>query len=188
MDTFQDSCFCCGSKEDPYFDTINVSHRPPDAYVGLLAGIAMSVVAGGLGYSLASTESQYFLLRALGYIGWLIGYIYYVSRGTSATFNVVVCPSCRKKYVNRKLLRMAIIVSAILISLVGAVVVSAVMGKDDYTGVPLVAGGVILVAAFFFGLLSKPRLVEEGPEQSVINIPGIGRVRVDNSWSEADSR
>ena len=182
-----DTCISCGSKEDPYFDTITAYHHPPDAYFGLLVGVLISVAAGTLSNFLPGTPNQHYFLYVLFSISLAAGFEYYSFRSTSAKYHLVACPSCRKKYTNRKLLRVAIITTLVLISVVGAVVVSAVAGSDEYVYLPVISAGIIGVIALYFKLLSKPKLVEAGADESIINVPGLGHVQVDNSLSEVRS-
>ena len=176
----QESCICCGSEEDPYLDFLSVVHRPPDAFVGLILGALISAGSTALVYSLAPPAD--YLPSIIAFIGVAGGVTYYTLRTKSASIQILVCLPCRKKYAKRRLLRVVIITAMVLISVVGAVVVSAVMGRDDYTYVPAVLAGIIGIIALCFRRLSKPRFVVIGDKQSVITIPGIGPVQVDNSW------
>jgi hypothetical protein len=119
-----DTCISCGSKEDPYFDTMTAYHHPPDAYFGLLISALISGAALMLGYSLAGTPNQFRLLSPVASFVLVVGFVYYAHRSTSAEYQLVFCPSCRKKYINRKFLRIAIITALILISVV--------VGSDEY--------------------------------------------------------
>lgn len=180
----QYTCAYCGSNEDPYLDTVTVVHRPPDAYLGLVI-VALINTGGGLVYSLTGMRTQYdFLIRIAAFIGSGFGVVYYFWRRTSATYELFFCPNCRKKHTSRQFNRIAIITSIVLISFGGAILVSAVMGSDDYIYVSVVLGGMIAVIALYFRLLSKPKFIAMGDEVSVINIPGLGHIRVTNSWTE----
>jgi len=184
MDT-RDACVACGSEDDICLEPVSVVHRPPDAYAVLFGGALISAMGGSLLYAFTGVQAQYNIaLQMASFVGLGAGFAYYHFRTTWAKYLLIFCSSCRKKYANSEFNRMAIKILIAVVSIGGAIIVSAVMGSDDYIYIPLVLGGLIGVIAFYFKLLSKPKFVTIGDEISVINIPGVGQVKAPNPWPE----
>jgi hypothetical protein len=125
----------------------------------------------GLYYSTAGDQNSF---RIAATVGSWAGILYYNYRSRRVSYNLLFCEPCRKRFLTRKYVRIAIIVTVILVSVAGAVITSAVMGNDDYVYVPVVAGGVIWVVALGFKFLSRPKVTAIGKDVTTLSIPGIG--------------
>jgi hypothetical protein len=172
-----DPCISCGTKDDLCLERVYAYYHPRDSYIGLLA---CGIVGWGIGlyYSAAGDQSG---LQVAAMVGTWTGILYYKYRSRQATYDLLFCEPCRKRFLTRKYVRIAIIVTVILVSIVGAIITSAVMGNDDYVYVPVVAGGVICVVALCFKLLSKPKITAIGEDVTTLSLPGIGHRQIKTS-------
>ena len=172
-----ETCLGCGSKDDLYFETVKIVHRPPDTYIALLVGAFINTAVSSVLYATGTSG----IFHLFGFAGMGVAIGYYHSRSTWASCLFTFCKSCRNRYAGKAFNRIAIMIIIVLTVFGGMIITSAVAG-DDYFHVPLIIAGVIFAASLYYKLLAKPKFVTIGEKNSVVSIPGIGLIQIKNPW------
>ena len=172
-----ETCLGCGSKGDLYFETVKIVHRPPDVYIALLIGAFINTAVSSLLYATGTPR----VFHLFGFTGMAIAIGYYHSRTTWASCLFTFCKACRNRYASKAFNRIAIKI-IIVLTVIGGMIITSVVAGDDYFQVPLIIAGVIFAASRYYKLLAKPKFVTVGEKTSVVSVPGIGLIQIENPW------
>ena len=170
-------CVGCRSEDDLCLEPVRIVHRPPDVYIVFLVGAFINAAVSSLPYVTAA--SRVFHMAGFGGMGFAVAY-YYI-RSTWANCMLLLCDSCRNRFAGKAFNRIAVIIIIVLTVFGGMIITSAVAG-DDYFYVPLTIAGIIFVVSLYFKVFARPKFVAIGEKTSVVSIPGVGLVQIENPW------